>query len=136
MKRWQFGIDNDKLIELVLKGQKRATTSLYNEYIKEQEPLPKKGEKSIIQYSNNKDACLIVIEKVIITQFKNITEELAFIEGEGDKSLKYYKDEHTKIFKEIDKSFSEESKVVFEIFKVLKKRFILSPFIHKFVELF
>ena len=99
MKRWQFGIDNDKLIELVLKGQKRATTSLYNEYIKEQEPLPKKGEKSIIQYSNNKDACLIVIKKVIITQFKNITEELAFIEGEGDKSLKYYKDEHTKIFK-------------------------------------
>lgn len=33
------------------------------------------------------------------TQFKNITEGLAFIEGEGDKSLKYYKDEHTKIFK-------------------------------------
>lgn len=121
MKRWKFGTDNDKLIELVLKGQKRATTSLYNEYIKEQEPLPKKGEKSIIQYSNNKDACLIVIEKVIITQFKNITEELAFIEGEGDKSLKYYKDEHIKIFKKIDKSFSEESKVVFEIFKVLKK---------------
>lgn len=121
MKRWKFGTDNDKLIELVLKGQKRATTSLYNEYIKEQESLPKKGEKSIIQYSNNKDACLIVIERVIITQFKNITEELAFIEGEGDKSLKYCKDEHTKIFKEIDKSFSEESKVVFEIFKVLKK---------------
>ena len=121
MKRWKFGTDNDKLIELVLKGQKRATTSLYNEYIKEQESLPKKGEKSIIQYSNNKDACLIVIERLIITQFKNIAEELAFIEGEGDKSLKYYKDEHTKIFKEIDKSFSEESKVVFEIFKVLKK---------------
>lgn len=47
MKRWKFGTDNDKLIELVLKGQKRATTSLYNEYIKEQEPLPKKGEKAL-----------------------------------------------------------------------------------------
>ena len=30
MKRQQFETDNDKLIELVLKGQKRATTSLYN----------------------------------------------------------------------------------------------------------
>ena len=30
MKRWQFETDNDKLIELVLKGQKRAATSLYN----------------------------------------------------------------------------------------------------------
>lgn len=36
------------------------------------------------------------------TQFKNITEGLAFIEVEGDKS------------------FNKESKVVFEIFKVLK----------------
>ena len=44
-----------------------------------------------------------MIEKVIITQFKNITEELAFVEGEGDKSLKYYQDEHTKILKKIEK---------------------------------
>ena len=85
--RWKFCSDNEKLISLVLSGEKRATTSLYNEYIKNKEPLPKIGEKSIIQHDNNNDACLIEIEKVIITEFKNITEELAFIEGEGDKSL-------------------------------------------------
>lgn len=119
--RWKFCSDNEKLISLVLSGEKRATTSLYNEYIKNKEPLPKIGEKSIIQHDNNNDACLIEIEKVIITEFKNITEELAFIEGEGDKSLEYYRNEHYKIFKKIDSNFNDESKVVFEMFKVIEK---------------
>ena len=118
--RWKFCSDNEKLISLVLSGDKRATTSLYNEYIKNKEPLPKIGEKSIIQHDNNNDACLIEIEKVIITEFKNITEELAFIEGEGDKSLEYYRNVHYKIFKNIDSNFSDESKVVFEIFRVIE----------------
>ena len=119
--RWKFCSDNEKLISLVLSGEKRATTSLYNEYIKNKEPLPKIGEKSIIQHDNNNDACLIEIEKVIITEFKNITEKLAFIEGEGDKSLEYYRNEHYKIFKKIDSNFNDESKVVFEMFKVIEK---------------
>ena len=78
-------------------------------------------EKSIIQHDNNNDACLIKVENVIITEFKNITEELAFIEGEGDKSLEYYRNEHYKIFKKIDSNFNDESKVVFEMFKVIEK---------------
>ena len=119
--RWKFCSDNEKLISLVLSGEKRATTSLYSEYIKNKEPLPKIGEKSIIQHDNNNDACLIEVENVIITEFKNITEELAFIEGEGDKSLEYYRNEHYKIFKKIDSNFNDESKVVFEMFKVIEK---------------
>ncbi len=43
--KWKFCFDNEKLISLVLSGDKRATTSLYNEYIKNKEPLPKIGEK-------------------------------------------------------------------------------------------
>ena len=119
--KWKFCFDNEKLISLVLSGDKRATTSLYNEYIKNKEPLPKIGEKSIIQHDNNNDACLIEIEKVIITEFKNTTDDLAFIEGEGDKSLEYYRNEHYKIFKKIDSNFNDESKVVFEMFKVIEK---------------
>ena len=50
-----------------------------------------------------------------------MTEELAFIEGEEDKSLEYYRREHIRIFKEIDSEFNDSSKVVFEIFKVIEK---------------
>jgi len=72
-------------------------------------------------HDDNTYACLIEIENVIITEFKNITEEFAFIEGEGDKSLEYYRNEHYKIFKNLDLNFSDESKVVFEIFRVIEK---------------
>ena len=119
-ERWKFGTDNDKLVKLVLKGEKRATTSLYKEYILEGEELPKVGDRSIILFDDDSEACLIENVEVIVTEFKNITEELAFIEGEGDKSLEYYR-EHIRIFKEIDSEFDDSSKVVFEIFKVIKK---------------
>lgn len=120
-ERWKFGTDNDKLVELVLKGEKRATTSLYSEYLNDNEELPKVGDRSIILFDDGRDACLIEDVEVIVTEFKNITEDLAFIEGEGDKSLDYYRKEHIRIFKNIDSSFDNDSKVVFEIFKVIKK---------------
>ena len=31
LKTWRFGIDNDKLVELVLSGKKTATTCIYDE---------------------------------------------------------------------------------------------------------
>lgn len=119
--RWKFGTDNDKLVDLVLKGEKKATTSLYEEYILEGEELPKVGDRSIILFDDGRDACLIENVEVIITEFKNITADLAFIEGEGDKSLEYYRNEHIRIFKNIDTNFSDSSKVVFEVFKVIEK---------------
>ena len=116
MERWQFGIDNDELVNLVLSGKKTATTSLYNGY---KNNIPKIGDKSIITYSNGKDACLIENVDVIITEFKNITKELAYLEGEGDRSLEYYQKVHKKIFKIRDNNFNDNTQVVFEIFKVI-----------------
>lgn len=120
-ERWKFGTDNDKLVKLVLKGEKRATTSLYKEYILEGKELPKVSDRSIILFDDDSEACLIENVEVIVTEFKNMTEELAFIEGEGDKSLEYYRREHIRIFKEIDSGFNDSSKVVFEIFKVIER---------------
>ena len=102
IKRWKFGIDNDKLVNLVLQGKKKATTSLLSDY------------------DNNNDACLIQIKDVIITEFKNIKDELAYLEGEGDRSLEYYRKVHNDFFKSIDKNFNDNTKVVFEIFEVIK----------------
>lgn len=117
---WKFGTDNEKLIKLVLLGEKRATTSLFSEYENDNEPLPKVGDRSIILHDDNSTACLIETEKVIITEFANVTKKMAFIEGEGDKSLEYYKKEHTRIFKLIDPNFNYKTKIVFEVFKVIE----------------
>lgn len=116
---WQFGTDNDKLIELVLNGTKKATTSLLNDY-KEKEEIPKPGDLGILIFNNEKKACVTKVTKVSILEFRNMTDELAFIEGEQDKTLSYYRKEHIKIFKNIDPSFNESSKIVFEEFEVLE----------------
>lgn len=111
LKKWNFGIDNDKLVELVLAGKKTATTCLYNE-----KNVPQIGERQILIYDNEKTACITETKKVIITEFKNITEKMAYLEG--DNSLKYYRQKHEEYFKTIDPNFNENTKVIFEIFIV------------------
>lgn len=114
LETWCFGIDNDKLVKLVLAGKKTATTSLFNE-----KDIPIIGEESILVFNNNKKACITKTKKVIITEFKNINEELSNLEGEGD--FKNWKNAHIKYFKSIDSNFNENNKVCFEIFEVIKK---------------
>ena len=115
INRWTFGIDTDKLVKLVLDGKKTATTSLY-----ENDNLPTVGELSILTDSNNNDICILKTKKVIITEFTNITWDLAKLEGEN-KSLNKWKEDHMNFFKKIDSNFNDNTKVIFEIFEVIKK---------------
>ena len=113
MKTWHFGINNDYLVDLVLAGKKRATTSIFDE----NDPATI-GEESILVFDNEKKACITKTKKIIVTEFKNITEELALMEGEG--TFEKWKKEHIKFFKSIDKYFNENTIVEFEIFDVVK----------------
>ena len=61
---WQFGTDNDKLIELVLNGTKKATTSLLNDY-KEKEEIPKPGDLGILIFNNETFTPAIKVSKLI-----------------------------------------------------------------------
>ena len=62
-----------------------------------------------------------------ITKFKDITPEYARIEGEGDKSLTYWKDAHTQVFtrecrEEHNLAFSEDMECVCEYFEVVYRK--------------
>jgi len=113
MKTWRFGVDNNRLVDLVLQGKKTATT-----YIYEENSISKAGEESILLYENGQAACITKTIKVIVTEFKNITKELAELEGEGD--FEEWKTAHIEFFQLIKPDFNENTKVEFEIFKVIK----------------
>ena len=115
MKTWQFAIDNDKLIELVLSGKKTATTSNYDE-----NDLPVIGKKSIIKFDNEKEACIVKTLDYKIMKFKEMTEDYAKLEGEGDLSLNYWRHVHYDFFKLYNPNFNEDTLVVFETFEVIK----------------
>lgn len=114
MKAWHFGIENDKLIELVLNGKKTATTSLYS-----LDNISQKGEQSILVFDNEKKACITEIKEVIIKKFKDIDWNLASLEGENN-SLEEWRKIHSEYFKSITSNFDDNTQVVFEIFDVVE----------------
>ncbi|SKC82208.1 ASCH domain-containing protein [Maledivibacter halophilus] len=125
---WYF-CDNEKdanhLAKLVVEGTKRATASLYYWYEVEKEKPPKKGDLSIITDWNGIAKCIIRTNKVSIIPFEEVTEEFARMEGEGDKSLEYWRNAHINFFsrelKDLGKKFSKDMTVVCEEFEVVYK---------------
>lgn len=125
---WYF-CNNEKsannLAQLVNKGIKRGTSSLYCLYELEKEELPKEGEYSVITDWNGIANCIIRNKNVVLVPFRDVNEELAEIEGEGDKSLKYWRKVHidffTKELSEKGMNFSEDMLIVFEEFQVVYK---------------
>lgn len=114
LETWRFGPDNDNLVKLVLKGKKTATTYIYNGTI------DKVGSLSILTYTNKQPACITKTIKNIIVEFKDVDWNIAALEGENN-NLKEWQEAHFKFFKSLDKNFNEKTKVVVEIFEVVKK---------------
>lgn len=123
---WSFG-DNEalanELVELVLKGEKTATTSLHYLYELETEVLPKEEQLAIITDFSGNAKCIIETKHVNVLPFSKVKAEFAFKEGEGDKSLEYWKKGHIDFFnrglKDFNKEFSEDMLVVCEEFEVI-----------------
>ena len=120
---WSFGEAPDKLADLVLRGIKTATCSAYDLYLINHEPLPQTGDYSVILNSKEEAVCIIQTLKVYVTEFNQVSEEHAFKEGEGDRSLDYWRKIHvsflTNELATVNKAFDENTKVVCEEFAVM-----------------
>jgi len=108
------------LASLVIQGVKRATAGLLWSYEADNDPLPEVGQLSVITNWDGEPQCIVEVTEVEITPFNEVTAEFAFIEGEGDKSLEYWRRVHWEFFslecKDIGKQPSEEMEVVLEKF--------------------
>ena len=120
---WAFGCEPDLLAQLVLRGQKTATTSSYPLYALENEPLPQVGEYNIILDGNAKAVCITQTTKVYRTLFKDVSARHAYLEGEGDQSLAYWRKVHQDFFTaelaEVKLTFTPDLEVVCEEFEVV-----------------
>lgn len=119
-------MESDLLCNLVMSGQKTATSSSYILYELTNEPLPKVNDYSVILDSKGNAICIIKNINVEIIPFDKITEEHAYKEGEGDKSLNYWKTVHEDFFRnclsEFDIEFTNNMKVVYEEFELVYKQ--------------
>lgn len=111
------------MAELVLMGQKTATSSAFDLYAVGDEPLPKENEMSVILDSKENAICIIETTKVEVIPFKEVSENHAYKEGEGDRTLAYWQKLHENLFSkwlhEVGLHFSQDSLVVLEEFRVV-----------------
>ena len=98
---WHFS-DNEgsanKLGELVQAGTKTATCSLLWSYEVEDQPLPQVGDYSVIINWNGDPLCVILTTEVEVREFDKVDAIFAYEEGEGDRSLDYWRKVHWEVF--------------------------------------
>ena len=120
---WAFGDDPDELARLVLEGTKTATASAYPFYELEEEELPKEGQYSVILNSREEAVCIIRTAKVFIVPFCDVDKRQAWKEGEGDRTLAYWRRIHEGFFSEelkgVGLTFDPGMKVVCEEFEMV-----------------
>jgi uncharacterized protein YhfF len=104
----------DELLELVLNGVKTATCST------EDEPnLSTPGERWIVLDGRGAPRCVIESMEVTFRRFGDVDAAFAYEEGEGDRSLAYWRDAHRRYFGRQGK-FSEDMMLMCERFRLIE----------------
>ena len=104
----------DQLLELVMKGVKTATCST------EDEPnLSKPGERWIVLDGRGMPRCVIETTEVSFRRFGDVDATFAHDEGEGDRSLAYWRDAHRRYFGRLGK-FREDMMLMCERFRLVE----------------
>lgn len=119
---WHFGQNKkqaDELFELVLQGEKTATSYLYNE----NEKLANDSYSILTNWDKDKQI-LIQTTNIDVLPFNKVTKQHAHNEGESTKTLRYWRKIHKKFFTEElakkGQSFSEYTLIACETFCVVK----------------
>jgi uncharacterized protein YhfF len=86
------------LAALVLSGQKRATAGLLWTNERTQRRLPKVGYLSVVTDWQGAPLCIIETTHIEVVPFDSVSDGFAALEGEGDKTLRYWRDAHWQFF--------------------------------------
>ena len=112
-----------ELLALVLAGTKQATASRLNLYKTMGLRPPAPGDLSLVLDGAGRPACVRETTQVDIAPFSAATEEFAYVEGEGDRSLAYWQSAHLSYFhRECAREgsfFSPDEPIVFERFRLI-----------------
>ncbi len=113
----------DELGELVQNGTKIATCSLLWEFEHDGDPLPQVGELSIILDGDDNPLCIIETVEIDLRAMNTVDEQFAYDEGEGDRSLAYWREAHWRFFSKIcalmKRTPTEDMPLVCERFRVI-----------------
>ncbi|MRI35086.1 RNA-binding protein [Endozoicomonas sp. OPT23] len=109
--------------DLIRQGEKTATCSMKYWYETGLEPMPKVGNLQIVTDWSGTPTSIIEITEVTEARFSEVPASFAVLEGEGDKSLDWWRNAHWDFFSaECQRQgleVSEDLLLVLERFKVV-----------------
>jgi uncharacterized protein YhfF len=113
----------DELGALIVDGIKTATCSALWEYEAEGEPLPETGAKIVVLDGNGDPLCIVETTEVDVVPYDEVAAQFAYEEGEGDRSLEYWRYAHWRFFSRtlprIGKEPTVDMPLVCERFRVI-----------------
>src|ERR687893_2315199 len=113
----------DELGALILSKTKTATWSALWEPEAEASSLPEVGQKTIGLDGNDDPLCTIETTEVEVRPYNEVDARFAYEEGEGDRSLEYWRQAHWRFFSrpvpQIRKKAAKEIPLVCERFRVI-----------------
>ena len=115
----------DDLIDLYLAGKKSAGSSLVEDFETCGDPLPKVGNFWILLNSKEEPVMILKTVRIEINKFKDIPVRIAIAEGEGDSSLAYWKEVHSRLYSPYLKQWGvddiNEAHVITEFFEIVHR---------------
>ena len=109
--------------DLIRIGQKTATCSLKYWYQFDDEPMPEIGHLMVVTDWNKKPICIIEIDSVEECKFSDVSEDFAYLEGEGDRTLEWWQKAHWSFFakecKQLNIEPNKDMMLVLEQFHVV-----------------
>lgn len=122
---WAFGAEPeqaDELLGLVLEGIKTATAASFWDHQWTGDPIPEPGQLNIVLDGSGDPRALIETTDVQIIPFNEVGVDHARAEGEGDRSLEYWRRVHQEFWAEHSQNprkFQPDMPVVCERFRLL-----------------
>lgn len=93
--------DAQELLDLVLAGRKRATASSLAELRMAGDPVPRPGDFAIVTDWNGEAKAVIRTHAVDLRKFHEVDAAFAHAEGEGDRSLAWWRDAHREYYRRV-----------------------------------
>lgn len=114
----------NNLSKLVIEGIKTATCGSLQSYINSKMEIPNIGDLWIVTDFYGNPICVTKTVNVFKIKYKDVTQKIAKLEGEGNLSLKYWQKTHWAFFEREFKNYnlkpSLEMILVFDEFIVMQ----------------
>jgi len=88
----------DRLVAAILSGSKTSTTGLLLEYERENEPLPRAGQRFAVVDSEDRRVAVIELTEVRVVRLADVDLQHAIDEGEGDESVAQWRAGHERFW--------------------------------------